>query len=80
MSPVIKLWLREPRRAWRNGGGPVPRGFRSKLKRVGIKRRTLVIDNPRQAVRRGHWVVRVGGAVYTFSPAEMRRLYSRVPL
>lgn len=80
MSPVIKLWLREPRLAWKNDGGPIPRGFRSRLKRDGIKRHTVVIDNPRQRVRRGQWVVKAGGSVFCFSAAQMRRLYSRVPL
>jgi hypothetical protein len=79
MSIVYKIWLREPRKAWRNDGERVPVGFRAMVKRPTGKK-YVVIDNPRQVVRKGHWVVRVGGTAYGFSPAEMRRLYSRVPL
>ncbi len=78
---VIKVWLRQPRFAFRNNGGPVPRGFRSGVEWTGIKRRKLVTRNSsRETARRGDWVVNVGGVFYIFSPAEMRRLYSRVPL
>jgi hypothetical protein len=80
MAGIIKLWLREPRRAWKNDGGPIPYGMRSRVKRRGIKSHTVTIDNPLQRVRRGHWVVFAGSQPYSFSPAEMRHLYSRVPL
>lgn len=80
MAGIIKVWLREPRRAWKNDGGPIPHGIRGHLKKRGIRRQVLTIINPLQTVRRGHWVVVVGGQAFTFSSAEMRRLYSRVPL
>lgn len=79
MSIVYKVWLREPRKAWRNDGDPVPIGFRGRVKRpTGSK--YVVIDNPFQKVRKGHWVVLAGGGIFGFSPSEMQRLYSRVPL
>ena len=78
-NPVIKVWLRTPRLAWRNDGGPIPRGFRSLVKqRGGIKSRHLKTISS-ETLRRGYWAVRVGGAIFVFSPAEMRHLYSRVP-
>lgn len=82
MSVVYNFWLREPRKGWRNDGGPIPRGFRTHVKRgpLGSKRQSVIIDNPRQTVRKGHWVVMVGEQAFVFSPADMRRLYSRVPL
>lgn len=79
-NPVIKMWLREPRLAWRNDGGVIPRGFRSLVKRKGTPKRPLTVTVRSEVVRKGHWVVKVGGDVFSFSPAEMRRLYSRVPL
>lgn len=79
MSVVYKMWLREPRKAWRNDGERVPIGFRGRVKRpTGSK--YVMIDNPHQKVRKGYWIVLVGGQAYGFSPADMRRLYSRVPL
>lgn len=79
MSVVYNMWLKTPRKAWRNDGEPVPYGFRAHVKRpTGSK--FVVIDNPRQKVRKGHWIVMVGAQPYGFSPAEMRQLYSRVPL
>ncbi len=76
---MTKLWLREPRKGWRNDGGPIPYGLRSRVKRNG-KSATVVIDNPNQRVRIGHWVVVAGGTLFAFSPTQMNRLYSRVPL
>lgn len=78
MAGIIKVWLKTPRLAWKNDGGPIPYGMRGRVKRPS-KSHTVVIENPRQLVRRGHWVVRVGGQAFAFSPAEMRWLYSRVP-
>jgi len=80
MAGIIKVWLREPRRAWKNDGGAIPHGMRGQLKRRGIRRQVLWIINPPQPVRKGHWVVLAGGQAYTFSAAQMKRLYSRVPL
>jgi hypothetical protein len=57
-----------------------PDGRRGKVKRSGLKQHTVIIDNPYQRVRRGHWVVIAAGQAFGFSPAEMRHLYSRVPL
>lgn len=78
MSKMVKVWLREPRYAWRNDGGEIPRRLRGRCGRHGKK--TVVIDNPNMKVRGGHWIVAVGPALYAFSPADMQRLYSRVPL
>ena len=80
MTGIIKVWLREPRRAWKNNGGPIPLGMRSVVKRTGLRAHSVIIKTSGDRVRRGHWLVRVGGAAYAFSPAEMRQLYSRVPL
>lgn len=80
MGTVIKVWLRTPRRAWRNDGGPIPRGFRGAVKRRGTPKRPLLKTTRSQTVRKGHWVVIAGGDVFAFSPAQMRHLYSRVPL
>lgn len=77
---IIKVWLREPRRAWKNDGGSIPHGMRSHLKKRGMRNQTLTIINSFQTVRRGHWVVLAGGQAFTFSAAQMRQLYSRVPL
>lgn len=79
-TPIIKVWLREPRLAWKNDGGPVPRGMRSLVKRTGLRTHSLIIKSTGDRVRRGHWLVRVGGSAFAFSPADMKRLYSRVPL
>lgn len=80
MNPVIKVWLRTPRKAWRNDGGQIPRGFRGWVKRRGTPKRPLLKTTRSETVRKGHWVVIAGGDVFTFSSAEMRHLYSRVPL
>lgn len=79
MSVVYNFWLRAPRKGWRNDGGPVPRGFRGRVKRPTASK-SVIIDNPLQKVRKGHWIVMVGKQPYAFSPAEMHLLYSRVPL
>lgn len=80
MSVIYNVWLREPRKAWRNDGEPIPRGMRGKVTRTGIKSHSVKIKDGGQLVRRGHWVVVAGGQAFCFSPADMRRLYSRVPL
>ncbi len=80
MGNVIKVWLRTPRRAWKNDGGPIPHGFRSFVKRRGTPKRPLLKTTRSQTVRKGHWVVVSGPDVFAFSPADMRLLYSRVPL
>lgn len=81
-NPVIKVWLREPRKAWRNDGGPIPRGFRCLVQRryTGKQSRLVTVNSRCETVRKGHWVVNAGGIVYVFSSSDMRRLYSRVPL
>lgn len=78
MAGVIKLWLREPRKAWRNDGGPIPRQFRGRCSRD--KTKTVTIHCPLHKVRVGHWVVQAGSQLFGFSPAQMRKLYSRTPL
>jgi hypothetical protein len=78
-NPVIKVWLREPRRAWKNDGGAIPHGFKSHVRRRGIKR-VLTMTTRSEVVRRGWWVVLAGGQSFVFSAPQMRRLYSRVPL
>ncbi|MFA5897658.1 MAG: hypothetical protein WC829_00965 [Hyphomicrobium sp.] len=78
-NPVIKVWLREPRKAWRNDGGVIPRGFRTHCKRKGVKR-VLTVTTRSEVVRRGWWVVLDGNQPFVFSSPQMRRLYSRVPL
>lgn len=78
MTKAIKLWLRTPRRAWRNDGGEIPREFRGRCRRwPGSK--TVVIACPLQKVRVGHWIVAAGAELYAFSPSDVRQLYSRVP-
>ena len=79
-NPVIKVWLRTPRKAWRNDGGVIPRGFRSLVKRKYTGKRMLTITTRSEVVRKGHWAVIAGGDVFAFSPSDMRHLYSRVPL
>jgi hypothetical protein len=79
-NPVIKVWLREPRKAWKNDGGPIPRGFRSRLKQLYTGKRMVVKTERSETVRKGHWAVIAGGSIYSFSPEEMKRLYSRIPL
>lgn len=79
MSAIYKMWLREPRRAWRNDGDPIPRGMRGVVTRSGIKAHSVKLKRTGQLVRRGHWVVIAGGEAFAFSPAEMKLLYSRVP-
>jgi hypothetical protein len=49
------------------------------IRATSLRPHSVVIRATGERVPRGHWVVRVGGAVYVFSPADMRRLYSRVP-
>ena len=47
MSKIIDVWdvwLREPRKAWRNDGGPVPRGMRSRVKRPDNGHSVVIID------------------------------------
>jgi hypothetical protein len=80
MSMVFKVWLREPRLAWKNDGGPIPRGMRSRLECTGIKAHSVKIKGTSERVPRGHYAVVAGEQTFAFSPAEMRRLYSRVPL
>lgn len=75
---VVKFWLKEPRKGWRNDGGPIPRQFRGRCRRRDSK--TVIIANPFQKVRVGHWIVSAGAQLYGFSPADVWRLYSRVPL
>lgn len=79
-GPVIKVWLRMPRRAWRNDGGEIPRGFRSFVKRKYTGKRLTTVTTRSERVPKGYWVVISGADVFAFSVAEMRELYSRVPL
>lgn len=79
-NPVINVWLKTPRKAWRNDGGPVPRGFRGVCRWRGTPKRPLLKTDRSEVVRKGDWVVIAGGDVFAFSPAQMRQLYSRVPL
>lgn len=80
-NPVIKVWLREPRKAWRNDGRPIPHGFRGHVhQRWSGKRMRTVVVNPFQTVRRGYWVVLAGNQPFVFTGPQMKRLYSRVPL
>lgn len=78
MTNLTKFWLREPRLGWRNDGGEIPYRLRGRCRRRAGK--TVIIDNPFQMVRVGHWIVQAGSGLFAFSPAEMKRLYSRVPL
>lgn len=80
MSIIYKVWLREPRFAWKNDGGPIPRGMRSWVTREGIKSHTVKLKQNGDRVPRGHWVVRAGNQAFAFTSEQMRRLYSRVPL
>lgn len=79
-NPIIKVWQRQHRLAWRNDGGEIPRGMRGVVKRRGTPKRPLLKTTRSDVVRKGHWVVRTGNDVFAFSPAEMRYLYSRVPM
>lgn len=78
-AKTVKLWLRQPRYAWRNDGGEIPRRFRGRCRRNGTVK-TVVIAAPLQRVPVGWWIVQSGSQIYGFSPADMHRLYSRVPL
>jgi hypothetical protein len=79
-APMTNLWLREPRKGWRNDGGPIPYRLRGRLKRDNPRSGTVIIDNPFQRVRVGHWIVLAGHDLFAFSPDQMKRLYSRMPL
>jgi hypothetical protein len=79
-NPVIKVWLRTPRKAWRNDGGAIPRGFRTFVKKKYTGKRLTTVTTRSEVVRKGHWAVIAGGDIFSFSPAQMKRLYSRVPL
>lgn len=78
-TKLMKFWLREPRKGWRNDGGPIPYGLRSHARRRDGSK-TVIIACPFQRVRVGHWIVLAGNQAFQFSPADMKRLYSRVPL
>lgn len=76
---MTNLYLREPRKGWRNDGGPIPYRLRGRLRRRG-KSKTVIIDNPLQRVRVGHWVVLAGGDLFAFAPYQIARLYGLAPL
>lgn len=76
MTKPIKLWMREPRTAWQNDGGPIPRGFRGHLARDA---KGLWIINPLQRVGKWHWVVVSAGQAFAFPTSMIKRFYSRKP-
>jgi hypothetical protein len=78
MAKMTKVWLRTARFAWRNDGGEIPHRLRGRCRRHGNS--TVVIANPLQKVRKGHWIVDAGGQLFGFDRAAMDHLYSRVPV
>lgn len=72
---TTKLWLKEPRIAWQNLGGPVPYRLRGYVKRRGSKLVTL----RSQTVGMRQWLVIAGDEPFVFPTATVNRTYGRTP-
>lgn len=72
---TTNLWLRTPRIAWQNLGGPVPYRLRGFVKRQGKK----LVTFRSETVSKQQWLVIAGGEPYVFPTATVNRTYGRTP-
>lgn len=74
-AAITKLWLRQPRLAWQNKGGPVPYRLRGYVKRRGKK----LVTTRSETVGRNQWLVIAGNEPFVFTTAIINRTYGRTP-
>lgn len=72
-SKTTKLYLRQPRIAWQNKGGPVPYRLRGYVKKRGKK----IVTTRSETVGKNQWLIIAGREPYVFTTAIVNRVYAR---
>lgn len=74
-AKTTKLWLKVPRIAWQNLGGPVPYRLRRYVKRRSRKLVTIRSET----VGKRQWLVIAGDEPFVFPTATINQFYGRTP-